>query len=551
MGELTKTKVKVETKKKWWTEEEIIVTEATPSAMVSKEEGTKTTPIKKRTIKVPLLIPVFQKPADVTIRITETVSPPEPFDLTKIRPIEKLVFLKAEKVGAIDVRTEVFTPHSVHLLDAITKKLPEVHFEEPNPVTLNVTEDVRTPQGRDLSSFSIPVITPVFLKSSGNVGYSITTEVELLTATKSGGKVPEIELPAEDVFSKAFGLGVSFLPEGPVIILAKKPKEKEFGYIEFLKRLLRELYRVRVGGLPTAYHVMLPGDPERLQSLRAGNSIFVIDWEVGKKPEEELGKQHLQAMTEKVRELFSQSFGFLVFYGDKEFLSWVKEKVFGLVTHVSNSNSIRVSLVQEWVGIKLNSPKSLCRLIHNFWGFHEEHKVANIEFDYLAPYLESKYREFVESYTKTIRIKGKAIPSALYIEGNPGESLTHYALKAFVFERLVEDYGVSPDDIETEYPEGDIRIDVYVKIRNQNKPQDIAIEIETFYGEALPLLKLRKDVESRLATKSELWIVLPPSSYLLFKNEVHAFIKWTSTKYRDRVKVFTVDVENRKLIQVS
>ncbi|AJC72751.1 hypothetical protein X802_06720 [Thermococcus guaymasensis DSM 11113] len=124
MGELTKTKVKVETKKRWWTEEEIIVTEATPSTIVSKEEGTKTTPVKKRTIKVPLLIPVFQKPADVTIQITETVSPPEPFDLTKIRPIEKLVFLKAEKVEAIDVRTEVFTPHSVHLLDAVTKKTP-------------------------------------------------------------------------------------------------------------------------------------------------------------------------------------------------------------------------------------------------------------------------------------------------------------------------------------------------------------------------------------------------------------------------------------------
>ncbi|AJC72750.1 hypothetical protein X802_06715 [Thermococcus guaymasensis DSM 11113] len=227
------------------------------------------------------------------------------------------------------------------------KKLPEVHFEEPEPVTLNVIEDVRTPQGRDLSSFSIPIITPVFLKSPGNVGYSITTEVGSRVATESRGKAPEIELPAEDVFSKAFGSGVSFLPEGPVIILAKKPKEKEFGYIEFLKRLLRELYRVRAGGLPTAYHIMLPADPDRLRSLRAGKSIFVIDWEAGKKPEEELEKQHLQATTEKVRELFSQSFGFLVFYGDEEFLSWVKEKVFRSVMYVSNSNNIRVSLVQK------------------------------------------------------------------------------------------------------------------------------------------------------------------------------------------------------------
>jgi len=545
MGELTKTKVKVETKKRWWTEEEIIVTEATSGTIVSKEEGAKTAPVKKRTIKVPLFIPVFQKPADVTIRITETISPPEPFDLTKIRPIEKLVFLKAEKVEAIDVRTEVFTPHSVHLLDAVTKKLPEVHFEEPEPVTLNVTEDVRTPRGRDLSSFSIPVITPVFLKSSGNVGYSITTEVGSRVATESQGKVPEIELLTEDMFSEAFGSGVSFISEGPIIILARKPEEEKFGYIEFLKRLLRELYRIRAGGLPTAYHVMLPEDTGRLQSLRAGNSIFVIDWGAGKKPEEELKKQHLQVITEKVRELFSQSFGFLVFYGDNEFLNWVKENVFGLVTHVSNSNSIRVSLVQEWVELSLNSSESLRGLIHNFWGFYGKQEVANIEFDYLAPYLESKYREFVESYTRTIRIKGKAISSTLYIEGNPGESLTHYALKAFVFEQLVEDYGVNPEDIETEYPEGDIRIDVYVTTKN------LAIEIETFYGETLPLLKLRKDVESRLATKSELWIVLPPSSYLLFKNEVHAFIKWTSTKYRDRVKVFTVDVENRRLIQVS
>ncbi|QDA31132.1 hypothetical protein FH039_05310 [Thermococcus indicus] len=544
MGKLTKMEVK--TKRKPLVVEEIIVTDFTPDAIVSKREDTKTK-VKKRTIKVPLLLPVFQKPRDITFHTVEGVSFPEPFNLSKIRPVERLMFLKAEGVEYREIKAEVFTPYLSHLLDIILKKFPEVHFEEPEPVGFDVTEDVRTPPKKDLNSLSVPVVTPIFLKLSGDVSYSITTEIGLVVAAGSSGEIPEIELPVEDMFSKAFGSGVSFLPEGPVIILAKKPEEKKLGYIEFLKRVLREIYRVRVGGLPTAYHVMLPEDTDRLQSLRAGKSIFVLDWVGKKEPEEELKKQHLKIMTEKVRELFSQGFGFLVFYGNEEFLKWVKHKVFNSVLYISDSGNVKMSLVQKWVKLDLQSAESLCKLIHNFWGFYGEQEPVDRGFDYLAPHLEDKYREFLETYTRTIRIHGKTIPSPLYIEGNPGESLIHYALKAFVFERLVEDYGVNPNDIETEYPEGEMRIDVHVKSQN------IAVEIETFYGETLPLLKLRKDVESRLTTKSELWIVLPPTSYVLFKNDVHAFIKWTLARpeYRNRVKVFTVDVNNRKLIQVS
>ncbi|NJE06480.1 hypothetical protein E3E36_10070 [Thermococcus sp. M36] len=529
-------------------DDEIIVTYIEPDVIVSETENIERPRIKKkRAIQVPYIPPVFLRPNTVASHIEEAISPPEPFDISKVNLIGEFVFLESGQIKSRSLEIKVFRPYVVHLIDMILRKNMEVHFEKPSSVSFSVTDNVRTPSGRELNPLSFPVFSPIFLKPSGDIGFSVTTEVKLLIATKSPKGVPEIELPVEDMILRAFGTSAPFFKEGPVIILAKKPESKRFGYIEFLKRLLREVYRIRAGGLPVAYHVLLPGDPERLRSIKAGNSIFVLEWEGRTKPEEKL-KDYQLIIIEKVRELFSQGFGFLVFYGNDDFLEWVRTKIFVSRKATSNLNgNTKLSLVPRWIELGLKSPEDFERLIEHFWGFYEELSLENEGFDYLVSYFEGQYHEFMEGYVKTINIRGKTVPSALYIEGNAGESLIHYALKAFVFERLVEDYGVNPEDIETEYPEGDIRIDVYIKTR------DTAIEVETFYGETIPLLKLRKDVETRLNTKSELWIVLPPSSYLLFKNDVQAFIKWTSAepKYRNRVKIFTVDIKNKKLVQIT
>ncbi len=97
----------------------------------------------------------------------------------------------------------------------------------------------------------------------------------------------------------------------PVFIIAQRPSNDDLSYIEFLKRILREIYRVLKGGLPK------PTDVTRSigffkYNIRAESSIYVID--VDYLIEHRL-TENLEEVKERIRELYSQGLGFIVFYG--------------------------------------------------------------------------------------------------------------------------------------------------------------------------------------------------------------------------------------------
>jgi hypothetical protein len=87
-----------------------------------------------------------------------------------------------------------------------------------------------------------------------------------------------------------------------------------------LKRVLREIYRVRAGGLPEPKHVSTPEDLRLLLpvDVGAGKRLFVLDLSRGRaqesKAEDRL--EVLDRLRDRLRELFSQEFGFFVIYGD-------------------------------------------------------------------------------------------------------------------------------------------------------------------------------------------------------------------------------------------
>ncbi len=158
-------------------------------------------------------------------------------------------------------------------------------------------------------------------ETSLNVDASISS---FATASSQPGLPDASEAPLEEleeVYSESLlRLGV-VISERPVVIVARPTS---FSYVEFLKRVLREIYRVRSGGLPEPRHVSMPEDLRLLLpvDVGAGKRLFVLDLSRSRAQESkaedllEEKSRDLDKLRDRLRELFSQEFGFFVIYGD-------------------------------------------------------------------------------------------------------------------------------------------------------------------------------------------------------------------------------------------
>ncbi|MDI6811495.1 MAG: hypothetical protein QMD80_07500, partial [archaeon] len=100
-------------------------------------------------------------------------------------------------------------------------------------------------------------------------------------------------------------------PERPIIILAEKSEDD---YIDALKLILREIYRIKVGGFPKVR--VTKKEKEEVEDVKAERRIHVIDDDLEDKffgffklNEVDMDK----LLKERIDELFAQGFGFLVF----------------------------------------------------------------------------------------------------------------------------------------------------------------------------------------------------------------------------------------------
>jgi len=349
----------------------------------------------------------------------------------------------------------------------------------------------------------------------------------------------------KSILEEVFGLrAVNIILDRPFIIFAVKPYDRRYDYVEYLKLLLRELYRVRAIGLPSPRHLAVGFEKETLR-IKAGGHIYVMDmdeiWERLKREKRE--EESLDYVKDRVRELFSQGFGFLVFYGSEAVLREVK-KLWKEVPPVA--------LPPKPIEMRPIEHDALFTLVNLTWG------IIRMEMPGDGAILDIHAVEREYGYYDALLRIANSLSAALLVRPSPepeeelprpGESVEHYALKALVVRYLIEEEKVPVDRIKTEY---EIRKNLIVDVYVEDHPTlgRMIIEVETLYGTGLPLTKLVHTIETRYGLADKLWIVIPNPQAMLFLNQILALREYC-VKRKILVEFYVIDVEEKKLVPIT
>ncbi|NAZ32905.1 MAG: hypothetical protein GU356_01200 [Pyrobaculum sp.] len=346
-------------------------------------------------------------------------------------------------------------------------------------------------------------------------------------------------------------LGV-VISERPVVIVARPTG---FGYIELLKRVLREIYRVRSGGLPEPKHVSMPEDLRLLLPVNvgAGKRLFVLDLSrsraQGPKADDLLKEKSrdLDRLRDRLRELFSQEFGFFVIYGDVKKLS-IWERV------PAEAAGGYASVVPSPVEVSMKPGRlPFCVLLANaMWGRVSDpvldyERLGFRDFDEFVVWLEDQYWRRLGEVSFKVLYKTK--PSA-----GERESELHYLAKAFVVRHLAERVGLHC--VETEKGEDTAVFDVVVTCGGL---QELVVEVETLYGTGTVIHKLVETVERAGVRKlvetveraggRKMWIVVPNPQAVIYLPLLLRTRRELRGKYD--VEFYTLDVTSRGLVRLT
>ncbi len=490
-------------------------------------------------VRLRLVKPAFETPRPLSYKLDLSLPQMAKIDV-RLRPLAS----SFEELRQISLQLEYGVPPAKPLTASL------------KPITVSFQD---APQIRLGLSFEPPRIAPLQLRPASiapsferprEVSVSVDFSApSLATASPQPGPpdVPEAPLEElEEVYSEPLlRLGV-VISERPVVIVARPTS---FGYVEFLKRVLREIYRVRSGGLPEPKHVSTPEDLRLLLpvDVGAGRRVFVLDLSPSRAQEPkaedllEEKSRDLDRLRDRLRELFSQEFGFFVIYGDVRKLKiWER----ALTKAVRGYASVVPSPVE--VSMRPGRLPFYVLLANAMWGRISDpvldyKRLGFRDFDEFVVWLEDQYWRKLGEVSFEVLYRTR--PSA-----GERESELHYLAKAFVVRHLAE--RVDPNCVETEKEVGAAVFDVAVdheKAVTCGSLQELVVEVETLYGTGTVVHKLVETVKR--AGGRKMWIVVPNPQAVIYL----PLLLRTRRELRKEhdVEFYTLDVTSRGLVRLT
>jgi len=257
--------------------------------------------------------------------------------------------------------------------------------------------------------------------------------------------------------------------------------------------------------------------------------VFVLDLSGGLKVE----KRDLERLCDRLREFFSQEFGFFVIYGDVKGI-WERA-----LTEAARGYASVVPRPVE-VSIRPGRLPFYVLLANAMWGRVSDpvldyRRLGFRDFDEFVVWLEDEYWRRLGEVSFEVLYKTK--PSA-----GERESELHYLAKAFVVRHLAE--RVNPNCVETEMGEDTAVFDVAVTCGGL---QVLVVEVETLYGTVTVVHKLVETVERAGGRKT--WIMVPNPQAVIYL----PLLLRTRRELRKEhdVEFYTHDVTSRGLVRLT
>lgn len=480
-----------------------------------------------------------------------------------------------------NIRTQILNPIKARVsLQTLTPELsipPSAIMKLlfPKLFKVKLSKSVQSPQLK-FSPTKTPAPSRILLKrapkvkSRPSVSFGIRKEVpteetpilihEGVEAEVSEAPKPEVAIeaaPGEEELgilkllfeptNEEHGLGgvLHVRPERPILVMAEKVKEEE--YLEALKHILREVYRIKVGGLPIARH-MAVGKRRVEEDVEAGKHITVIDdakggflkfFRVKSADDFEKGIDVERFREESIAQLFSQPFGFLVLHAETKRMKQV-------ITYLS-------SVEEQIPKICMVKPKKLAtedklKVIRALWGFVKPAKETSRN---LGEYFLACENTFWDSFEKLVKTP-KYMSVRESVEDEEGlegyESPMHYLTKVFIVKYFIEKLDL--EDIQTEVkltiPNGrEVVPDVYIP------ETKLAVEVETLYGVGMvPWMKLRRTIEKYENSGVSVWIVVPNLQLALYLKGIREIAE-SLKKDSKPIEFYTLNTRHNELVKLD
>lgn len=330
----------------------------------------------------------------------------------------------------------------------------------------------------------------------------------------------------------------------PVCIIL--PKRSDDSFIYSVATICREIYRIIKGGKPQPRWISKRLKDEIERSLGAEDRIFVVDdskceflpdFSKIRHASEFLEKVNMDMVLDRLREFFSQDFGFVIFH--------VNERCAGALARLLEE---RVGAYVKIIYIPLPEWQSHVKVAVSriCWGFVEGEGQT---FDEIFARSEGRFLDELKKASEDV-----SLTHWVKIDENAGEE--HEGMKIIVIEILAKELGArSKEDVVRMLKEGVIetecdlgngrRADICVR-RNQR-----FVEIETFYGTGNPIRKLDKETLSkyRESGASNVDVVLLTGvQAFLYAPKLIRLANLYRREYGIKVNFYLVNIEERRLI---
>ncbi|MEM0328130.1 MAG: hypothetical protein QXN53_06120 [Thermoproteota archaeon] len=365
--------------------------------------------------------------------------------------------------------------------------------------------------------------------------------IESIEKIEAEPGVPSLGAEGEEVpelFNLIFSTSGGKIDSDNPKVIGLKELEND-AHIGVLRTLCMRIYREKVGGKPKPIIISKIRKDEFKREVEKWMEAEDRIFSVGLEESEGLDKDFWDSVQDRIEELFSQRFGFIIF--NKPIFFFPKHHIVDIINIEPKKMSLELK-------------KEIASII---WGFVRLDDVDSPRFDHIFEVarkrFETKLREIGEPYlTATKRDKGLHEADDL-----------HYPIKLFIVKYLAREMNLKHLDqikemIQTEYEGlGDYRPDIYVAPSAEKFANQI-FEVETLFGQGnYPLKKIDETIEKyeKASWAHKVNIILDNLTFLRHINELrkkmnlHRSLQIKGKRKFD-LEFYTLDLQNEKLISL-